>query len=389
MITRAVRGPHSLYRRYQALLERTLTAASLAGLVTLTLLNLSVYPENWVLVIGVAITVLGIRWPLMAYVVATGVMVYPIYTINLYLAVLFVAISILGHRLFVHFLGATVLVLATPLLAKYHLHWLVPILGGLWWGGTSGAWVGGLAATWGKVVGGMAGLQIDWLLLAGKSLDAQAIVTRFHGINSLETLLLLIEPFAAPSGVILYNLLQVIGWAVAGGFVGSFAWRKWVKYRTPWSILVLTAGGGLIMLGTHLGLPYWLQEAVSPETVAVLQDPSGPLFSLLVVIIVSTTVHSLRESLDLPVAPRKHVWARGRNKGRQASQRQGIGLFRRAKTTPKPRDVDGAGDVDADTLLEADELDRPRKPLRVPHLSELPEWEPPQDESGLIMLEID
>jgi hypothetical protein len=27
--------------------------------------------------------------------------------------------------------------------------------------------------------------------------------------------------------------------------------------------------------------------------------------------------------------------------------------------------------------------------VRVPHQSELPEWEPPQDDSGLIMLEID
>ena len=39
-------------------------------------------------------------------------------------------------------------------------------------------------------------------------------------------------------------------------------------------------------------------------------------------------------------------------------------------------------------LSEAD-IDHTRRPVRVPSLSELPEWEPPQNESGLIMLEID
>jgi hypothetical protein len=218
MIARLFRGPHSIYRRYQAHLESILTAAGLAVLVTLALNHLAVYPYNWVLVIGVAIAVLGIRWPALAYILAVAVMLYPIYTINLYLAVIFLAVSALGHRIFIHYLGATTLVLATPWLAEYHLHWLVPILGGLWWGGLVGVWVGGLAAIWGKIIAGMAGMNIDWLLLAGQRPEAQVIVTRFQETNSLETLLLLVEPFAATSGVILYNLLQVIGWARPGPF---------------------------------------------------------------------------------------------------------------------------------------------------------------------------
>jgi len=258
MITQVFRGPHSIYRRYQALLESLATSIGFAALVTLALISLDVYPYNWVLVIGFTIAILGIRWDPFAYILAVAVLLYPIYTINLYLAVLFLAISALGHRLFVHYLGATALVLATPLLAEYHLHWLVPILGGLWWGGMIGGWVGGLAAVWGKIIGGMVGLNIDWLLMAGQSLDIPVIATRFHGANSLETLLLIIEPFAGTSSFILYNLLQVAGWIVAGAFVGSLAGRKWVKYRTPWSVLVVTAGGGLIMLATHIALPYWL-----------------------------------------------------------------------------------------------------------------------------------
>jgi len=384
MLSHALRGPHNLYRRYQALLESSLTALGLAALVCLTLLNMDVYPQNWVLVMGVAIAALGIRWPMVAYVISVGTLVYPLYTVNLYLAVIFVAVSVLGYRLFVHYLGATILVLSTPLLADYHLHWLVPILGGLWWGGMAGAWVGGLAAIWGKIIGGMAGLNLDWLVLAGQTPHAQDILLRYQEANSLETLLLLIEPFAGASTIMLYNLLQVVGWATAGGFVGALAGRKWVKYRAPWSILVITAGGGLIMLATHLALPYWLVEAVSAETVSALQDPAGPLFSLLMVIIVSTAIHSFRESLDLPVAP-----PRVRRRQQQAAKSRPINPFRAAKAGRGPQRKQRLGRKVDPGLAETGDLDRPRRPVRVPDHSELPEWEPPGDESGLIMLEID
>ncbi len=388
MIARTLRGPHQLYRRYQASIESTLTSAGLAAVVVLSLQDLAVYPDNWVLVMGVAIGLVGIRWPLLAYVGAVATMLYPVFTINLYLAVLFLAVAALGQRTFVHYLGATVLVLATPLLARYHLHWLVPIMAGLWWGGMRGGWVGGLAALWGKILGGMAGLNIDWLVMAGGTPDTQAIAARFSGANSLDTLLLLVEPFAATSSVVLYNLLQVVGWAAAAGLVGSLAGRKWVKFHMPWSILVLTAGGGLILLATHLGLPYWLEEAVTGPALLVLQDPVGPLFSLLIVIIAGTTVHTLRESLDMPVAPPRLV---SRPAGLEARRggvekktgRSPVRLFQRLTRSGRQGQPAEAGpEAPAD-------LDRLRRPMRVPLSSELPEWEPPKDESGLIMLEID
>jgi hypothetical protein len=380
MIAQALRGPHNLYRRYQALLESAIAAVALASLVTLTLLNLAIYPVNWVLVMGAAIAILGIRWPLAAYIVAVTALVYPIYTINLYLAVLFLALSVLSQQVVIHYLGAAVLILGTPFLAQYHLHWLVPILAGLWWGSTRGAWIAVMAAMWGKILGGMAGMNIDWLVMAGHTPNSQAIAARFQEANSLETLLLLVEPFSATSSVILYNLLQVVGWAVTAAFVGAMAERKWVKYSAPWSILVITAAGGLMMLATHLGLPYWLQEVVGQDTQQALRDTTGPLFSLVVVIIVGTTVYSLREALDLPIAPPQNVWATRR---RSQSNRSGpFGLFRRSirPTQPASSAADGAAMT---------EFDRPRRPVRVPHYSELPEWEPPRDEQGLIQLEID
>ncbi|MEM7345091.1 MAG: hypothetical protein AAF485_12675 [Chloroflexota bacterium] len=381
MIAQTFRGPHNLYRRYQGALEGIITAIGLAVLVTLFLYNMPVYPVNWVVVIGVAIGLLGVRWPLLAYAVAAIALTYPIYTINLYLGVLFIAVTALGHRIFVHYLGATILVLATPLLAQYHLHWLVPILGGLWWGGVSGAWVGAMAAVIGKLLGGMAGLNIDWLILAGQSIEMAAIELRFQDSNSLETLLLLIEPFATTSTMILYNLLQIIGWAVAGGFVGSLASRRWVKYRTPWSVLVLTAGGGLILLATHVALPYWLQEAMTPDVLTALQDPTGPLFSLIIVIVVGTTITSLRESLELPVAPPRLPRRRRQNRNPLATEPKlnPVRLFGRT----------GQSSVANANLKRSKDRSLSRQPVPVPHTSELPEWEPPKDESGLIMLEID
>ncbi|MCB0192278.1 MAG: hypothetical protein KDJ65_10080, partial [Anaerolineae bacterium] len=361
-------------------LESALTSIAFAAVVILTVNSAEVFPYNWVIVTGVAMAILGIRWPILAYIIAVAAMLYPIFTINFYLAVLFLAVSALGHRLFVHYLGATTLVLATPFLAQYHVHWLIPILGGLWWGGITGIWIGGVAALWGKVLAGMAGMETDWLVLAGRVPDIAAIAARFEGANSLNTLLLIIEPFASSSTVILYNLLQIIGWAVAGGFVGSLAWRRWVKYSAPWSIMVVTAAGGLIMLVTHVGLPYWLTEAMTESSALASQDPIAPLFSLVVVIIVGTIIYSLRESLDLPVAPKRKLGARRQT--RKPGFSQPFKLFRRSS-----KESQSPTQLQSEPVSES--IPTSRRPVRVPHHDELPEWEPPKSDSGLIMLEID
>lgn len=371
-----------MYRRYQALVESSATSMAFALLVTLVLKNLNVYPEKWVVVIGVTMGLIGIRWPIVSYIIGVVTLAYPIYTINFYLVVLFIAVSALGQRLFVHFLGATTLVLATPLLAEYHLHWLVPVLGGLWWGGFAGAWIGAAAAVWGKLFAGMAGLNTDWLFLAGQSGGAEAIAARFAGANSLDTLLLLIEPFTISSTLILYDLLQVAGWAIAGSFVGTLSTQKWVRYRAPWSVMVVTAGGGLILIATHLGLPYWLDDAIKQEVVKSTFDPLAPLFSLLVVIVVGTIVYTVRESLDLPVAPKRRWWAKSRKKSGQKSMIQPLQLFRRGEASSPANSATFAANANEDFI-------RPRRPVRVPDHSELPEWEPPRSDSDLIMLEID
>jgi hypothetical protein len=386
MLAQTLRGPHNLYRRYQGSLESAITAFGLAMVVTLALDNLGSYPTNWIWVIGTSIALIGVRWPMVAFAISVAAVTYPLFLINFYLATIFIAISVLGHRIFVHYIGATVLILATPLLAEYHLHWLVPIFVGLWWGGATGAWVGGLACLWGKIIAGIVGFNIDWLVIAGKTIDVRVIAERFDGANSLKTLLLLVEPFAADPDVVLYNLLQVVGWAVAAGVVGTLAHHRWVKYRTPWSILIVTTIGGIILMITHLGLPYWLTNAVSKEAIQVVQNPIEPLFSLLVVIIVGTAVYSIRERLDLPVAPQRSIWAMRRQAQMESGKSKSpLDFFKRSvrqeKTQVRYSSHKNGGQENGKNQI--------RQPVRVPDYTELPEWKPPKDETGLIMLEID
>jgi hypothetical protein len=96
-----VRLPHSLMRRYLSLLERILVAAGLAGLLYGLLSSLPVYPRDWDMVILAAVFVAALWWPAVAYFMAVAVAAYPLYTLSLYVAVLFLAVALLGRRVFI------------------------------------------------------------------------------------------------------------------------------------------------------------------------------------------------------------------------------------------------------------------------------------------------
>ncbi len=215
-MTALVRLPHSLMRRYLSFLERLLVSAGLSALVFSVINSIPVYPLNWDLVIVATIFVVALWWPGAAYFMAVAAVAYPLYTLSLYVAVLFLAVALLGQRVFIHNMGAMILVLASPWLARYNVAWVVPVLGGLWWGATGGAWMGGLAALWGQVLAGMAGLNPDWLALIGTSPTVAGVAQRFGEANSLETLELILEPLAPNATLLLYHLLQVVAWAAVG-----------------------------------------------------------------------------------------------------------------------------------------------------------------------------
>jgi hypothetical protein len=354
-MTAILNPPHRLFRRHQSFVEGAIAAAGLAAIVGLVLLAMPVYPPNWAPVIVAAIALTGLRWPMLAYLFAVVAVLYPIYVISLYLAVLFLALTVLGHRVLAHYLGATVLVLAVPLLTEYHLHWTVPLLAGLWWGTSAGAWMGGLAALWGKLLAGMAGLNPDWITLPGQPATLAGIVQRFHSLSSLETLLKLLQPFAPDTSTLLYHLLQIVIWAAAGAVVGTLAGRTWIRHRQPWSTVPVAVVGVLIMLGGHWALISWLTD-VGPDQ----PDLTVQVGVATIAMLIAAPLAMVRHSLELPVAPRPRI-------GKPIlSWRARLGQVRR----PPQRDS------------------APVEPRPVP-VPELPEWEAPDEDNGLIMLELD
>ncbi|MEM7028526.1 MAG: hypothetical protein AAF629_02950 [Chloroflexota bacterium] len=354
-MTTMVRTSHRFYKRYQSSVESVITGLGLGLLVGLLLANIPVYPPNWAPVLISIIALVAIQWPLVAYLLAALVIIYPIYTISLYLAVLFFAIAILAHRPASHYLGATVLIFLTPLLAQYQLHWAVPILAGLWWGSVNGFWVGGAAALWGKMLAGMSGLEIDWLLITGQTASLAGIMQRFNGVGSLDTLSKLIAPIAPDTTLLLYHLLQIAVWALVAGFVGFLAHQRWIYHRYPWSTLLISAAGITALGLSHLFLTIWLKKT---DPTLLNYDPL--LIVAVAGLVVSSTLAVVRQALELPVAPKVH---------------------RRIISVPVKRNKSNQPKV-----AETPSLARPT-PVPMP---ELPEWQPPEDDTNdLILLELD
>lgn len=352
-MTAILRAPHKLYKQYQPFIESLFAAGGLGALVALVLVNLPVYPQNWAPVLVTLIVLVGLRWPLAAYALAGIALLYPIYSISLYLALLFAAVVIVGHRPFSHYLGATVLVLAVPLLAQYNLHWLVPILAGLWWGTANGFWIGGAAALWGKLFFGMAGLNIDWLNMVGQSPTLAAVMQRFNGLNSLETGLKLLHPFAPDATALLYNVLQIALWAAVGGLVGSLAAQKWIHHNHFGATLVISGAGAISLALGEIILANWLVET-APASLNYTQMAMGAVGSFAIAAFLET----FRNALDLPIAPKIK------------KRRFTAPLFAKHTTSPPAHQPTQS------------------KPMPV-HLPDLPEWEPPKENSDLILLELD
>lgn len=357
-MTVLVRTSHRIYKRYQSLVEAAIASMGLAFLMGIVLATIPVYPPNWAPVLITIVALIGIRWPLLAYTVASLAVLYPIYTLSLYLAVLFLAIAVLLHRPASHYLGATVLILAIPLLVKYHLHWAVPVLAGLWWGSINGFWISSLAGLWGKLLGGMAGLDIDWLAMIGQSPTLAGLIQRYNGLSSLETLTKLIQPVAPDTTLLLFHLLQIATWGMVAGLVGFLAQQKWLYHHYPWSTLAASTLGIIALGAGHLFLSVWLRQA-NPALINL----QPLLITAIVGLMVSSTLEVIRQSLELPVAPKIH---------------------KRVISVPV-KSSETQPEVSATSTTNQGQT----KPTPVP-LPDLPEWEPPEeDNNDLILLELD
>ena len=204
------------------------------------------FPSEWRIALAVLVFLLGLWQPIAGYAAFIVAVAYPLYLVSIYvmalaLAVLIMLLPVMARYSEQGVLFLVLLVLLTPALAPLHLAPLVPLLAGLWWEGAGGWVAGGLAALWLKLVAGMSGHSVDLWQISGWTLDADRLYERFHAANSLQTVVLLVEPlgmrlgrvpiargielgaaisYPIPAGMfVLYNLLQVFAWAAVGAAV--------------------------------------------------------------------------------------------------------------------------------------------------------------------------
>jgi hypothetical protein len=209
---------------------------------------------------------------------------------------------------------------------------------------------------WGKLLGGMAGLSIDWLTMAGQVPATAGLIQRYSGLDALETLLKMIEPFAPDATVLLYHLLQIAIWALVSALIGMLAGQKWLHYRFPWSTVLVTSTGVIILAVGHIILASWLIEAAPAQV-----NYQHLLLAVIFGLVISSLLEITRQYLDLPLPPqtRRRVISVPVMPYQTAAQpAQETAPPGQAKPTPMP-------------------------------LPELPEWEPPKEGNDLILLELD
>ncbi|MCX7682835.1 MAG: hypothetical protein N2508_12875 [Anaerolineae bacterium] len=239
-----------LYQRYRPFFDRLPAAVGMALLFTLVEHSTGAFPVEWRTFIAAVILASGLALPLAGYILLIVALAYPLFTISIYVAALALSVLIIWAFLFPRHLTAVVLVLAVPLLAPYRFAPLVPLLAGLWWGEWAGVLAGMGGALWLKLFAGMCGATPDLTRLSAQTLQAERLMTRFHSANSLQTLLWMWEPLAPHPQALLLNILEVLGWGLAGYGIGILCHRM-DRMARPY--LGLLAGLSAALLGAGLG----------------------------------------------------------------------------------------------------------------------------------------
>jgi hypothetical protein len=339
----------SLYQNNRTTIHRVISAAWLSGLMWLILGELPVYPAQWRAVIAASVLTVGLWTVEGAFYMAVLALLYPLYHISIYVLVLFVAVAALLRPVIIAHFNQTLLIVSTPLLAQVHLEAVPVLLAGLLWGAGSGMWVGGLAALWFKLLGGMSGLDVDLGILlfslqdraqGSAALDVNLMMDRFHTANSLETLQRLVEPFAPSSTVALSHLLQIFVWGMAGYLVGGMARRGWMEERGTLGRVVCLMAGAVLLLGGTLWVPVWLE--LRPEEEVMAQVVPAAMDSLFAISVVAL-LDGCRRFLNRPLQRR----TRRRRKRVLAPAERGVSegpkplpLSHRKVPEPLPSDQD-------------------------------------------------
>jgi hypothetical protein len=316
MVNAVLRVPHGFLRRHLSMTERVLVAAGLALMEYGLMTSLPAYPSPWEAVVATAIFFIMLWSPTLGYFLAVTAAMYPLYTLSMYLAVLFLAIALLGQRVFINNIGATLLVLLAPWLAQYHLEWAVVLLGGLWWGKIGGAWMGGLAALWGQLLFGMAGRLPNWLDMMGAVPSLPGLAAQFKDANSLETLKLIVTPLATNPTELLYHLLQIALWGMVAALLGGLAETAWAQQKHPWRTIAMATIAAAALALVNLGLANWLQEYKASDFTWIMP---GLMESALYAAIAAAGLETMRDFIEHPLGQR--LPAEKRYAERQAAQR--------------------------------------------------------------------
>ncbi len=248
-----LRTLHEFIRTHHAQAARLFAAGLLAALLGLWMQVSEQYPPYWDVAMVILTVLAGLWSPLAAWWLAGLVALYGLYQLSFYLAVLWLCVLILAQRPASRHLALSALLLAAPFLAHWHLAWLPLLLGGLYLGRNGGLWIGGLSALWGLVVAALHGYAPDWLTFATTPWSVEIVAARFAGLNSWRTLYALTQPLIPNPTVLLYVLLQIGAWMLAGALVGNN-----LRARHPSRVLLTTLGGAASLGILQGGLALWV-----------------------------------------------------------------------------------------------------------------------------------
>jgi hypothetical protein len=263
-------APLWLYQRYRSFWDRLVPALGMALLFVLTDQATGAFSREWRLFIASGLLVVGLVTPTAGYVLFVLALAYPLYSISIYVAALALSVLVLLGFFLTRHLTAVVLVLVIPLLVPYRIAPLVPLLAGLCWAEWGGALAGLGSALWLKTVAGLCGATPDLTQLGGQPLALHQLIPRFQGANSLQTLLLLAQPWLGTPPdpeTLLFHILEVLGWGLAGYGVGLMCQRTEGMPRPAVGLLASVSAGLLGM---------WLVSLVVPVVLGLREASAFP-----------------------------------------------------------------------------------------------------------------
>jgi len=345
--------PSWVYQRYSVVWQRASLSVGWALLYLLvdariaaiSSLKGSPLPVEWRIVLAALIFGVGLYKPALAYAGFVVALIYPLYLVSIYVMALALAVLVLSVPVVVRHLPLAMMVLYAPVLAPYHLTPVLPLLMGLWateapegrWGRLGGGIAGALCALWLKIAAGMSDGLTDLWLINGWRMDLDMLYIQFHGANSLQTLLQIVEPLTASNGdvarIVLKHFLQVMAWFGAAYVVSVVRDLLLLRKQgragrgSAWtSVLSLVPGLVLIWAG-YAAVSSWLQVE-GPRWLDPLWLPAQVVLAGGFALGLDGLVRYLRQPIlahrEQPVAvsvPRKERKKRGRLSRRARGQR--------------------------------------------------------------------